>query len=291
MHIWFVLALTTLLAQQPNPESRIVEYLKDSLEQGRRVEVSDLVNDVFTTPEERAAISRLYDTFFKIPMFLVQYQSNSNVIPSLQQISDQFAFNSPDTADVILQLMEADPRIPRFFERDVNGEITRISVEPVLQHPQFGQAIERSIAGWEGQTIPDFITETFDGSMVTSEDFTNKPYMLYIWFSNCPPCIQTGPLLVELYEEYRNSGFDILAANADRFLELPYDDQMRAEYVMRLGMEFKLAYLTSEMHAAYGGISIFPTMFFVDREGTILRHFVNFQEKEILSEAIESILE
>ena len=291
MHTWFALALMTLLVQQPDPESRIVEYLSDSIEQGRRIEVSNLINDVFTTPEERAALSRLYDTFFKIPLFLVQYQFSSGEIPSLQQIADQFAFNGPRTSDVILRLMAADPRLPHFFERDATGEITSISVEPVLEHPQFGQAIERSIAGWEGQPMADFTTETFDGNAFTSADLAGTPHMVYVWFSNCPPCVQTGPLLVELYDEYRNAGFEIMAANADRFLKLPYDDQMRSDYVERLGMEFKLVHLTAEMHEAYGGVSIFPTMFFVDREGTILRHFVNFQEKEVLAEAIEATLE
>jgi thiol-disulfide isomerase/thioredoxin len=291
MHTWLAFALMTLMVQQPNAETKIVDYLRDSIEQGRLVEVSELVNDVFTTPEERAALGRLYDTFFKIPLFLVQYQNSAGEPPTLRQIADQYVFNGPETANVILNLMAADPRLPRFFERDASGEITSISVQPVLDHPQFGQAIERSITGWEGRQIPDFVTETFDGSPFTSDDIAGTPHMVYVWFSNCPPCLQTGPLLVELFDEYKDTGFEIMAANADKFLELPYDDQVRSDYVNRLGMDFTLAHLTSEMHEAYGGVSIFPTMFFVDRDGTVLRHFVNFQEKEILAEAIEATLE
>ena len=112
MHAWIALALMTPLVQQPDAETRIVEYLRDSVEQGRRVEPSQLVNEVFTTPEEMAAVGRLYDTFFKVPMFLVQYQSSIGEIPTLGEIAEQFAFNGPETADVILALMEADPRVP-----------------------------------------------------------------------------------------------------------------------------------------------------------------------------------
>lgn len=291
MHTWLVFALMTVAVQQPDPEARIVDYLRGSIEQGRRIEVSELVNEVFTSPEERAELDRLYDTFFKIPMFLVQYQSSSGGIPSLQQIADQFAFNGPETADVILRLMAADPRLPRFFERDADGEISSISVDPVLEHPQFGQALERTLTGWVGRAMPRFETETFDGSPLTSDDLSGTPHMVYVWFSNCPPCVQTGPLLVELYDEYRDSDFEIVAANADRYLELPYDDQSRADYAEHLGMEFTLAYLTAEMHDAFGGVSIFPTMFFVDRDGTVVRHFVNFQELEVLEEAAEATLE
>jgi thiol-disulfide isomerase/thioredoxin len=281
-----------VLSQQPaDPETRIVEYLRNSLEEGRVVEVSELVNDVFTTPEERAELDRLYDTFFKVPMFLVQYQTRTGEVPTLSQIAEQFAFNGPETADVILDLMAADPRLPRFFDRDSTGEITAISVQPVLNHPQFGQAIERSIAGWDGRAMPEFETVDFEGQPFSSADVAGKPYMVYVWFSNCPPCVQTGPLLVELDGEYADDGFEIVAANADRYLSLPYDDQMRADYVERLGMEFTLAYLTPEMHDAFGGVSIFPTMFFVDRSGTVVRHFVNFQEKDVLADAIEAALD
>ena len=95
MHAWIALALMTPFVQQPDAETRIVEYLRDSVEQGRRVEPSQLVNEVFTSPEDRAAVGRLYDTFFKVPMFLIQYQSSSGEIPTLREIADQFAFNGP----------------------------------------------------------------------------------------------------------------------------------------------------------------------------------------------------
>ncbi len=288
MHAWTVLAAMTLFVQQPDAETRVVEYLRDSVEQGRRVEPSQLVNEVFTTPEEMAAVGRLYDTFFKVPMFLVQYQSSSGEIPTLAEIAEQFAFNGPETADVILALMEADPRVPRFFERGGDGEIASIDPQPVIDHPQFGQAIERTLTGWEGRSMPAFATETFDGRPFVSDDIAGTPHMIYVWFSNCPPCVQTGPLLVELDEEYGETDFEIVAANADRYLELPYDDRMRADYVERLGMEFTQTYLTTEMHDSFGGVSIFPTMFFIDRDGTVVRHFLNFQEKDVLAEAIEA---
>ncbi len=291
MQTWFVLALAPVVAQQPGPEARIVEYLRESIEQRRQIEVSDLVNDVFTAPEERATLDRLYDTFFKVPMFLVQYEAATGELPSLRQIAEQFAFNGPETADVILALMAADPRIPAFFERDDSGEIVSLRVEPVLEHPQFGQAIERTLTGWAGRPMPAFATETFDGTPLASADMQGTPHMVYVWFSNCPPCVRTGPLLVELYEEYGDTDFEIVAANADRYLELPYDDRTRAEYARDLGIEFVLAHLTTEMQEAFGGVSIFPTMFFVDRDWTIVDHFVNFQEKEVLAEAIEATLE
>ena len=294
MHTWLAYGLMALLLQQPtNIDARIIDYLRNNLQPGQGVDISDLVNDVFTSSEEREALSRLYNTFFKVPTFLAQFQASTGKIPSLQVISEQFNLvGIPGAADVMLRVMETDPRVPTFFERDPSsGEIVSMDVTPILDHPQFGQAIERTIAGWEGQQIPPFMMETFTGDTVTSDIVADTPHMIYVWFTNCPPCVQTAPLLVELDAEFADSGFEIIGANADRFLELPYDDQTRADYVERLGIEFTMGYLSDEMQNAYGGVSIFPTMFFVDRNGAIIRHFVNFQEKEVLEDSIRATLE
>ncbi len=281
-----------VLFQQPNTETRIIEYLRENVQPGQPVVVSDLANEVFTTPEEQQVLSSLYNTFFKIPLFLVQYNTSTGEIPTLQVISEQFNFKVEGEADVILRIMESDPRVPRFFERDpTTGEITSIDVEPVRAHPQFGRLIERTIAGWEGNPIPQFSIEHYDGSAVTSQDVAGKPHMVYIWFTNCPPCVKTSPLLVELHAKYADAGFEIVAANADRVLELPYDDAMRAEYVETLGIEFTTAYLNQQMQNAYGGVTVFPTMFFVDASGVVVKHFVNFQETEVLEAAIQTAMQ
>ena len=292
MQTWLAVALMGLMFQQPDAETRIIQYLQENLKPGVPVVVSDLANEVFTSPEEQLALSGLFNTFFKIPLFLIQYNTSTGEIPTLQQISEQFSFKVEGEADVILRIMEADPRVPKFFERDsATGEITSIDVEPIRGHPQFGQAVERTIAGWEGKPVPPFAIETFDGSALTSEMVAGKPHMVYIWFTNCPPCVKTAPLLVELHDQYAGKGFEIIAANADRVLELPYDDEMRAAYVEKLGIEFTTAYLNTEMQNAYGGVNLFPTMFFVNSEGVVVKHFVNFQEKEVLDGAINLALQ
>ena len=280
-----------LLFQQPNTETRIIEYLRENMQAGQAVVVSDLANEVFTTPEEQQVLSSLYNTFFKIPLFLVQYNTSTDQIPTLREIAEQFNFKIEGQADVLLRVMEADPRVPPFFKRDpITGEITDIDVELIRGHPQFGRVIERTIAGWEGKQVPQFSIEHYDGSIVRSQDLAGKPHMIYIWFTNCPPCVKTSPLLVELHAEYADAGFEIIAANADRVLELPYDDAMRSEYVEELGIEFTTAYLNQEMQTAYGGIIVFPTMFFVDTNGVVMKHFVNFQEKEALEAAIQEAM-
>jgi thiol-disulfide isomerase/thioredoxin len=251
--------------------------------------VSELYNNVFTAADERKALDRLFNTFFKIPMFVVQYNTATKQIPTLQELSEQFNFQVPGQADVMLRIMESDPRVPKFLERDPrSGEITRIDVPAITTSRQFGRQLERTISGWEGKDAPAFTIQSYAGQEVSSAQYAGQPHMIYVWFTNCPPCVRTGPLLVELFNKYSSQGFKIVAANADRYLELPYDDKTRSDYINSI--KFTTAHLTTEMNQALGGVSVFPTMFFVDKQGVVVKHFVNFQDKTILENAIQTVM-
>ena len=292
MYHFITVALISLLFQQASAvETRIVAYLKANVTPGRPVVVSDLYNNVFKTPEEQKVLERLYNTFFKIPMFIVQYNAGSKKIPTLKELSEQFNFNVPGEADVILRIMEADPRVPKFIERNPKtGEITKVDIERIKASPQFSRVIERSITGFEGKEAPAFSIAAYDGKPVTSTQYAGQPHLVYFWFTNCPPCVKTSPILAELYNKYASKGFKVVGANADKVLELPYDDKVRADYAKKYGFNFTLAHLNAPMQQNYGGVSVFPTMFFVDKAGTIVKHFVNFQEKTTLEAAIQQAL-
>jgi thiol-disulfide isomerase/thioredoxin len=289
--IALVLAALVVAPPPPEAEARVVEYLKAHVKPGQTVVVSELYNTVFTGPEERAALNRLFNTFFKMPLYMAQHRKAAGKPPTLAEISEQFRFQVPGQADVMLRIMESDPRMPKFLTRDAaTGEITSVDVETILAHPRFGKALERTITGWEGKPAPAFRTTTYDGQPFASEALAGKPQLLYFWFTGCPPCVRTSPLLAELEKAYAVKGLRIVGLNADRVLELPTSDEDRAAYAKKHGWTFTLVHMTTEAQEAYGAVSVFPTMFFVDAKGTIVRHFVNFQEKAVLEEAVKEAM-
>lgn len=290
-HLLTLLLLPAFFLQADPVETRIVDYLKANVQPGKPVIVSELFNNVFNKPEEQKVLNRLFNTFFKIPMFIVQFHQNTKKVPTLKELSEQFNFQVPGQADVILRIMESDPRVPKFLERDANtGEILKVDTAKITADARFGKALERTITGWEGKPAPPFSISTYDAKTVGNADVAGKPHLIYVWFTNCPPCVKTSPLLVDLYKKYAGQGFQIVAANADRFLELPYDDAMRADYVKKLGITFTTAHLSPQMQQAFGGVSVFPTMFFVDKSGLVVKYFVNFQEKNVLESAIQETM-
>ena len=138
---------------------------------------------------------------------MAQYQKAAGKPPTLAEISEQFAFHVPGEADLMLRIMESDPRMPNFIRRHpLNGEVVIVDVERVLAHPRFGKALERTIAGWEGRPAPAFSATDYDGKPVGSAELAGKPHLLYFWFTNCPPCLRTSPLLAELDRTYAGEG-------------------------------------------------------------------------------------
>ncbi len=291
MKLWIGTVLIAAMLQQPDAETRVVNYLKANVKPGQPVIVSDLVNNVFKAPDEQQALQRLYNTFFKIPNAIVEFQERTKRIPTLKELSDQFAFKVPGEMDVILRIMESDPRIPKYMTRDARtGEITKIDVAVIRADPNFGKAVERTIVGWEGRQAPPFSIAQFSGQILTSADIKGQPHLVYFWFSNCPPCVQTTPMLVKLYNAYASQGFKIIAVNADHVLELPYADSVRTNYVKAQGIRFMTGHLTPTMQYAYGGVALFPTMFFVNRQGKIVKHLVSLQTEATIEAAIRETL-
>jgi thiol-disulfide isomerase/thioredoxin len=278
--------LTVALLVGPPPsdaERRVIEYLARNVKEGEPVVASQLYGEVFTGPEERAVLNRLFNIFFKIPLFAAQYQTANGRPPTVEQIAEQFRLEVPGEADVLLRIMDADPRVPRFLHRDpATGEITRVDVGAIVADRRFGRVLERTIAGWEGKPAPSFSATSWDGRSISSGGLEGRPYVVYFWFTGCPPCTQTGPLLARLRKRHASQGLEVIGANADEALEMPVSDEDRKAYVAQLGLDFPLVTMTAAMQEAFGTVSVFPTLFFVDRTGVVVAQLVGFNDEEAL---------
>ena len=272
-------------------EKRIISYVKDNLQPGKPLVVSKLYNDVFTSTEERKVLNKLNGAFFRIPLFIVEHQVTQERLPTLEEIAEQFDFYGPEEADVVLSIMESDPRVPKFIKRDPSsGELVEIDVEKVKADPRFNKLVERSISGWEGKPLPVISGTSFDGEEINLAALQGKTLLLYVWFTNCPPCVRTTPQMVALHDKYGKRDFVVLGANADNVLGLSYDDAVRAEYVNKHSITYSNIHLTKEARESLGNINIFPTLFLVDSEGTIVKYYVNYQPQEELERAVEELL-
>ncbi len=278
-------------ATQADSETRILDYIQDHLRAGEPLVVTELYNDVFTKPAERKALDKLYNAFFRIPLFVAQYREKFGAPPRLKIIAEQFDLRTPEAAGVLVRVMEADPRVPRFFTRDAaTGEITAVDEAKILADPRFGKAVERQLSGWEGRPAPAFKLAGLEGGDVDSAALNGKVVLLYVWFTGCPPCMKETPELVTLGRDWSAQGLAIVGANADRVLGLDYDDAVRRRYAEEHHINFPLAHWTRESDAAFGNVTIYPTLFLIDPSGVILHHWIGFTSGTELRAAVAASL-
>ena len=295
--LWSTLLLASLLTgsalgwASTDAEARVLEYIRTHLQPGQPLLVTELYNRVFTQADDRQALNKLYNAFFRIPLFVANYQEKFKSPPSLAVIAEQFDLRSPAAADVLLRVMESDPRVPQFLTRDPKtGEITQVDVERIKADPKFGQALARQIGGWEGKPAPDVTLARLGGGDLHIADFQGKALLLEVWFTGCPPCMQEAPALVSLDQELSPRGLVIVGANDDRTLGLDYDDSVRQRYVQEHHIAYPIVNWTKESDQAYGGIAIFPTLFLIDRKGVVRNHWIGYVQPETLRKAITDVL-
>ena len=287
----FLAASATSLMASSAAEARVLDYVRTHLQPGQPLTVTDLYNRVFTQPDERQALNKLYNAFFRIPLFVANYQEKFKRPPTLAVIAQQFDLRSPADADVLLRVMESDPRVPQFLTRDPKtGEITHVDVDRIKSDPKFGRALARQIGGWEGTAAPAAVLKRLGGGSLSTADFRGKVLLLEVWFTGCPPCMQEAPALSALDRQLSARGLIIVGANADRVLGLDYDDSVRQRYVQEHHITYPIADWNPEADGAYGGISIFPTLFLVDRKGMVRNHWIGYVQPETLQKAITGVL-
>lgn len=282
-----LLAAAPAALAEKDAETRVLNYISAHLQPGQPLMVTELYNQVFTQPDERKALNKLYNAFFRIPLFVAQYQQHFQHPPTLQVIAQQFDLHNAQAAEVLLRVMQSDPRVPRFLTQDpVTHEITHVDIEAIRNDPRFGQVLARQLGGWKGQTAPAFTLARLGGGEVEQTSLRGKVYLLYVWFTGCPPCMAEAPSLVALQREFSAKGFTIVGANADQFLGLDYDDAVRQQYVAKMKINFPVAAWNKESNSAYGGVTIFPTLYLVDSSGVIQDHWVGYVKPEDLRVAV-----
>jgi cytochrome c biogenesis protein CcmG/thiol:disulfide interchange protein DsbE len=270
-------------------EADVLSKIGRIYQQQGRINFSELYNSSAFSAEERNYLGRLYEVFFAIPQFLLSQQQSTGKIPTQAEISESFGIGQKSVA-LLLSLMEKDPRVPHMFTRDTaSGEIKEIDAATIEAFVK-AKGSDVKMAEWEGQPLPEFSLPTLQGDLLKSSELKGSPIVLYFWFSGCPPCVRIAPILAQLNREYGSRGVKFVGLNADDVLGIGTDIAARRDYVAKEGITFPVVNLDAATRRSFGQVNVFPTLFFVDREGLIRHHLVNFQDRETLESIIKELL-
>lgn len=115
-------------------------------------------------------------------------------------------------------------------------------------------------------TSPAVTFTTLEGKPIVLDEQRGKVVLINFWATSCPGCIKEMPDMVEVYKQYRDRGFEIIA------VAMSYDPPNYVlNYVETRQLPFPVVLDANGEHArAFGNVQLTPTTFIIGKDGHIL---------------------
>ena len=135
--------------------------------------------------------------------------------------------------------------------------------------------------GHPGESAPPAVSQMsfklLNGQSLKLADYTGKVVVVNLWATWCGPCRQEIPHLVEMANEYKSKGVEVVGLSTE-------DPQTEEPSVRSFTQEFNINYsigwanpeLADGLMNGRNGI---PQMIVIGRDGKIKKHFVGFNPR------------
>lgn len=118
-----------------------------------------------------------------------------------------------------------------------------------------------SLVGRASEPAPDFTLTSNQGENLRLEDYRGQVVMLNFWASWCGPCRQEMPLMDEIYQNYKDLGFTVLAVNVDA------DSADANRFLEAVPVSYPVLYDTESRVSELYEVDAMPTTVMIDRDG------------------------
>ncbi len=135
------------------------------------------------------------------------------------------------------------------------------------------------------EPAPAFSVRTLEGRRLALRDLRGDVVLVNFWATWCPPCRREMPAFQAAFEAYRDRGFTVVGLSTD----VGGRDAVRA-WVREAGISYPVAMASEGLRLSYGGVSMLPQSFLVDREGKVRKIVRGAFDTEALRRAVEELL-
>ena len=132
---------------------------------------------------------------------------------------------------------------------------------------------------------PDFTLTLFDGTEFRLSDYRGQVVLINFWASWCPPCRDEAPDLQALYQDYRQSGLNVLGVNM-----LESSRRKALDFMAEFGISYRNGEDIGERVTNLYRVEAPPESFLIDREGNVRRFFIGNIRYDDVSGSIEALL-
>ena len=126
----------------------------------------------------------------------------------------------------------------------------------------------------EGHLAPDFTLKTLEGNTVRLSELRDKKVVLInFWATWCPPCRLEMPTMQQIYSEYRDRGFEILAVNIE-----PNATQAISDFVRELRLTFPILLDPDMKITRKFRVIGLPVSVLIDRQGIVRAKEIGYHD-------------
>ena len=157
--------------------------------------------------------------------------------------------------------------------------------EPPTEEPIVDPPAEQPVDDPSLPLAPDFTLLDTELKEVSLKDYNGKVLLLDFWATWCKPCEEEVPIFIQLYNQYRAQGFEMVGISLD-------EDGLKAiePFAKKIGVNYTILLAQPGLVEKYN-VSVIPSAFLINRHGRLVKRFDGAQgDKVPYEEALKKLL-
>lgn len=135
------------------------------------------------------------------------------------------------------------------------------------------------------EKAPNFKLKTQEGKTFELSKLKGKVVAVNFWATWCGPCRKEIPGFMEVYEQYKDKGLEIVGVSLDQEgwqVVKPYLERSKINYPIVVG--------NGDLVQAYGGFNGIPATFVIDKKGNIFKRHIGYMNKSAFESIVKDLL-
>lgn len=161
---------------------------------------------------------------------------------------------------------------------------TRVRPDTATALPAPPSASANEPAPLVGHPAPDFTLADLDGNPVALSELRGQVLLINLWATWCPPCRAEMPAIQAVHDDFAAQGFEVLAVNVRE------DPATVARYMQQNNLSFPALLDSQGQVAADYRARVFPSSFFVDRNGIVRAVYLGPMSRSIIAGTVSQLL-